>query len=441
MLKNLNFQSKIVCLIILTVGLQQFPVIRVGGSFKVYELLAILLLVINLFGIKQIRFVSILKFYALGFFVLSPAISLLLSYTFLDYPTGFYNRYPDAESFKFNYWVFPVLQLIYMFFNYVVFYSIIEARKIFEIFNRLVKLIIWIGSGIAIYSLFAMFIMDVVAKLPGFLQNKQEFIMRSTGLSQEPSFYVLYQTWVVLFVFYSKQLFHKWTWILLLSLNVISLVFTFSTTLVALILIIGLSFFIFRNPLKIKLALLGCIAVSALVIYVILLNSSNWDYIETFFINKLTNFFSAPDHTMDSGSFRSFTARIGLAIFGEYPLFGVGVGNSIYYMYQFENKMGIVVFGERLFAGSFPQNAFSIVLSEQGVFGVLFFILLLAKMFMEFRKYRNYNNYSRMFFIGFLFNIAALMTIAPIYSLFIWVFPALGIGYINHRIKYEQVAD
>jgi O-antigen ligase len=337
--------------------------------------------------------------------------------------------------------VFPVLQLIYMFFNYVVFYSIIEARKIYELFNRLVKLMVWIGTGIAIYSLFAMFVVDVVAKLPEFLQNKKEFLMRSTGLSQEPSFYVLYQTWLVLFVFYSKNLFNKWTWFLLLGLNIISLVFTFSTTLVALILIIGLSFFILKNPLKIKLLLLGGIAVSTLVVYVILLNSSNWDYIETFFINKLTNFFSSPDHTLDSGSFRSFTTRIGFAIFGQYPLFGVGVGNSIYYMYQFENKMGIIVFGERLFAGSFPQNAFSIVLSEQGIFGVLFFMLLLGKMFVEFWKFRNYDNYSRMFFIGFLFNVAALMTIAPIYSLFIWVFPALGIGYINHKIKYEHAVE
>lgn len=435
MFKHLNLETKIVCLIILTIGFQQFPVIRVGGSFKIYELFAIALLMISLFSLRQIRFVTMLKFYAFGFFVLSPAISLLLSYLFLDYPSGFYNKYLAASSFKFNYWIFPALQLMYMFFNYVVYYSITEAKKLFEVFDKVLIALIWIGTGIALYSLFAMFIVDVISKLPEFLQNKQEFKFRSTGLSQEPSFYVLFQTWIVLIIFYAKKLFSKTTWIGLFTVNLISLVFTFSTTLVALILIIGLSFFILKNPIKIKLTLLAGIVVLSLVVYVILLNSSNWNYIETFFINKLTNFFSAPRHTMDSGSFRSYTTRIGLAIFKDFPFFGVGVGNSIYYMYIYEHKMGILVFGEKLFAGSFPQNSFSIVLSEQGILGGLFFAALLGKMFLEFWKYRNRDEFSRMFFIGYLFNIAALMTIAPVYSLFIWVFPAVGMGYINYNFK------
>lgn len=442
MFKNLNLETKIVCLIILTIGFQQFPVLRVGGSFKIYELFAISLLLISLFGLRRIRFVSLLKFYAFGFFVLSPTISLICSYIFLDYPSGFYNKYLAANSFKFNYWIFPALQLLYMFFNYVVFYTIAEAKKLFEVFDKVVVTLVWIASGIALYSLFAMFVVDIVSKLPDFLQNKQEFKFRSTGLSQEPSFYVLFQTWIVLIVFYSKRLFSRPAWLCFFILNLISLLFTFSTTLVALILIIGLSFFILKNPIKIKLGLLAAILLVCLVVYIILLNSSNWNYIETFFINKLTNFFSAPQHTLDSGSFRSYTTRIGLAIFKDFPFFGVGVGNSVYYMYLYEHKMGILVFGEKLFAGSFPQNSFSIVMSEQGIFGALFFLALLGRMFWEFWKYRNRDSFSRMFFMGYLFNIAALMTIAPIYSLFIWVFPAVGMGYLHYNFKNnDETAD
>ena len=436
MFKQLNIETKLVCLIIFTIGMQQFPVIRVGGSFKIYELLAMCLLFISLFSLSKVRFINFFQLYAFGFFVLSPVLSLLYAYIILDYPNGFFLKYPGAvESFKFNYWVFPILQLIYMCFNFATINYIVKSEKLFGIFKRVLKITIWIGAVIALYSIFAMFVVDIIAKLPSFIQFKQEYQFRSSGLSQEPSFYVLYQAWVVFIAFYSKKLFSNLTWIGLFSINAIALLFTFSTTLVALILVILMTFFFLKNPPKIKIFILVGLALFIGGLYILLLNSSNYNYLETFFINKLANFFSAPQHTLDSGSYRSYTTRIGFEIFKKYPLFGVGVGNSIYYMYLFQNKMGILVFGERLFAGSFPQNGFSMVLSEQGIVGGVFFLLFLIKMFLEFWKYRNHDNYCRMFFIGYLFNVAALMTIAPLYSLFIWIFPALGIGYIKHIVK------
>ena len=80
---------------------------------------------------------------------------------------------------------------------------------------------------------------------------------------------------------------------------------------------------------------------------------------ETLFLNKATNFFYAPDHTLDSGSFRSYTGRIGWEIFYNQPLLGVGVGNSVYYMHLYEFKMGIVNFGDTLSLGIFPQNLYA----------------------------------------------------------------------------------
>ena len=439
--KKLDLETKLVCLIIFSIGFQQFPVIRIGGSFKIYELLAICLLGVNLFTPTKSRYSSYINLYTFCFFIVSPLLSYISSYIFLDYPSGFYRTYEDTDSFKFNYWIFPGLQLVYMFFNYTAFNSIVKSKKIYDYFTDIIKICIWIGTGIAAYSLFAMFIVDFIAKLPEFLQNKHEYGFRSTGLSQEPSFYVLYQTWVVLMIFYSKNLFSKKLWILLLSLNVVSLLFTFSTTLVALALIILFCFFILKNSFKTKIWLLAVISVTLVGLYLIAISNSNWDYVEFYFINKLTNFFSAPQHTLDSGSFRSYTSRIGTEIFKLHPLTGVGVGNSIYYMYLFEDKMGILIFGERLLPGSFPQNAFSSVLSEQGIIGGIFFVLLLLKSLYLFWSYRNHDNYCRMFFTGFLFNLVTMGTIAPVYSLFLWVFIALGLGYIRNIASQDNHVD
>jgi hypothetical protein len=436
-LKRFDLETRLTCLIIFTIGCQQFPIIRIGGSFKLYELFAICLLFLNLFSVSKdrLRF-SKISFFVFGVFIISPAISYIHSLIFLPYPEGFYRTYSKtASSFKFNYSIFPALQLLYMFFNYRVFESITKSVKLYFSFERIVRACIWIGTIIAFYSFFAMFFVDIIAKLPEYLQNKTPYHFRSSGLSQEPSFYVLYQTWIVLFIFYSKKLFSKSLWTILMIINGISLLLTISTTLVALILILVGSFFVLKNSFKIKIGLFILLCFLATLIYLVIMSTSSGPLIEALFINKLTNFFSAPEHTLDSGSFRSYTARIGVAIFKQYPVFGVGVGNSVYYMHLYGDKMGIVIFGETLFAGSFPQNTFSMVLSEQGILGGTFLFLLLFQLIKEFWKYRNYDTYCRMFFIGFLFNVASMITIAPIYSMFLWVFPALGIGYIRNVIK------
>lgn len=439
--RYLDLKSKIVILIILFIGFQQFPVIRAGGSFKLYELLALCLLGISLFQVRTVK--ENLKFlrYPYLFFVVSPIISFFLALIFLEYPYGFYRQYLETDSFKFNYYIYPILQMIYMFFNYAVFSAILRTKKIYNFLPIIFKYSIYIGTMIALYSLFAMFFFDPISKLPAIIQNKHEYLFRSVGFSQEPSFYILYQTWIVLLVFYSRKFFSHYVWILIFSVNLLSLVFTFSTTLISLVLILFLTLFIFKSSAKKKIFIGAFMVFSLFAILYSLNGSSNWEYFESFFINKITNFFSSPDHTLDSGSFRSYTSRIGIAIFKDYPIAGVGVGNSIYYMYVYENKMGIILFGETLFAGSFPQNAFSIVLSEQGVFGIAFLIALLVKIGSIFWKYRSYDNYCKMFFIGYLFTLSSMISIAPVYSLFIWVFPAVGLGYIFNVVKKYNNLD
>ncbi|MDR2406842.1 MAG: O-antigen ligase family protein [Bacteroidales bacterium] len=437
---------KIIFLIIVLIGFQQFPVIRIGGSLKIYEILAILLLFINILTFqydkvhrnhridRKLLFVWIL-------FVLSPIISLLYNYCMLGYPKSFYIEYPNASnSFKFNYWVFPWLQLLYVAFNFATFSTIYNSTLIYERLNlkRVIMVFVIIGTIIALYSLIALMTYDVIQYLPSFIQNKTLYTTRSCGLSQEPSFYVLYQGWVVLFTYYSKRFFRKPIWLFMIILNSISLLLTLSTTLLALIIILFISIFVLKNKFKIRL-LSVCVAFSiALCGYFYLLKNNLFSLFESYFVVKVSNFFSGDiTHTLDSGSFRNYTARIGLHMFYDYPITGVGVGNSIYYMHEYDAQMGVISYGERLHSGSFPQNLFTCVLSEQGLIGGISLIVILLILVRLVWKNRNRNTLCRIFFIGGLFNIAAMFSIAPIYSLFLWVFLSFILGYYKYIDKLK----
>ena len=48
--KRISNATKLLLIIVLLIGFQQFPVIYIGGSFKIYELLGLILFF--LYGIK-----------------------------------------------------------------------------------------------------------------------------------------------------------------------------------------------------------------------------------------------------------------------------------------------------------------------------------------------------------------------------------------------------
>src|ERR1700710_2890881 len=136
---SMSFKNKLLFLIIVLIGFQQFPVIRVGGSFKIYELLAIIVMFINLIQIKDVKFVKIVSIFAFLFFVVSPIFSYLYLNFFIGYPSAYYTRFPHAaESFKHNFYVFPLLQMIYMFFNFAVFNSLLSATELYRNFEQFV---------------------------------------------------------------------------------------------------------------------------------------------------------------------------------------------------------------------------------------------------------------------------------------------------------------
>lgn len=431
-----SIKDKLLYLIIILLGFQQFPVVRVGGSFKVYELIAVILLLISTFKLSDTGKIPKITFIALLFFIVSPVISFIYSNFFLPYPSGFFSHYADTStSFKYNYYIFPVLQLFLMCLCVFIFSNIIAAESLYFNFDKLLKSCIFFGTIICFYSFIALNGFDFVASLPNFIQNKFPQV-RATGLSQEPGTYVLYQTWITLFVIYSKHLYSKKKWLFLLIINGGALLLTTSTTLVILLfMFIFTPLYIKKMKFSLKRFFLALFAIGIAFLYVVysdLLETLQY----TFFV-KINTFVIATNNTNDSGGMRHYTSSIGYDIFLHNLIFGVGVGRSQYYMYQYEFKEGITYFYERLWAGSSPQNLYATVLSEQGVIGAIFFILLIIKIFSVFWANRNKSKYHKMFLIGSTFNIFAMLAIYPAYHLFLWMYMALGLGYVRYFNKYK----
>jgi O-antigen ligase len=249
-------------------------------------------------------------------------------------------------------------------------------------------------------------------------------------MSQEPSVYVLYQTWIVLFSYYSKKLFRK-TGFVLIGINTLSWILTFSTALLAFFAILTVSFFVLEIPRRIRyfsVLIMGVIVLGGVTF--IAKNNEVSAYLNLIYVNKALDFFTFPDHTRSSGAMRIYTVRLGYEIFKEHPVVGVGVGNSVYHMNGHDSKTGIR--GARLNPGIFPLNTFCCVLAEQGLIGGIALVGFIWVIFRSSWKHRNRDKLCKVFFIGTLFNISTMLSIAPVYCLYIWVFLSLSFGYYKY---------
>lgn len=351
--------------ILITIGFQQFPVVNVGGSLKIYEVIGLAML--WYYGLRLGD--NIFAYMLFGFFIVSPILSLMAFYMMDGDVTSFYRAYRETEGkFRFNIYIFPLLQLLFMVVNYVVYYYLYYNRWIYRHFEFVKKWIVIIGTCIAVYSVASMFIGDVVTKLPEFIQNKHVYEFRSSGFSQEPSFYILYQGWIVLLAFFSKRTFNTLWWILILLINILALIFTFSSTLVVFVGVIALMVFVF-SKLRYKLFYLALLCGVLTAGYVTLSRYVDVKMLNYAFVDKVEDFLFGKDDAGGSGGFRHYESTLGWIMFKENPVVGVGVGNSIYYMHVAAKKSSIIPMDEQLHPGSFPPNTFACVFAEQGIVG------------------------------------------------------------------------
>lgn len=201
--RGLLYKSDILILIFFFIGCQQFPIMRIGGPIKVYELLGLFLLM--RYGIKKPR--DLVTWGMFIMFVLSPILSWFNSW-FVDIPISYYSRYPEASnSVKFGGRIYSFFQLLFSIVSYCVAYNIIYSKNLWIRFDRWIRTLIKIGVVISIVGMIDAFVFNPIAMLPDFIQNVGEYKGRNNGLFLEPGMYVLYQTWITLFSFVYRDRF------------------------------------------------------------------------------------------------------------------------------------------------------------------------------------------------------------------------------------------
>lgn len=414
-------------LVFVFIGFNQFPIINIGGKLKIYDLLGIYIL----FKYKH----SCPKnFTMLGFlilFIVSPLLSFISS-LFIEIPSNFYFKYPEAlNSIKFGSKIFSILQMLFAFYNFAVVVAIYREKSLYENLSSWMRKIIIIATAISVYSIISAFTIDVIATyFPKIIQNFAKQPFRSHGFFMEPGYYIPYQTWITLFAFALRKTFKYGN--IIFIINALSLLLTMSSVLAALFLVLITVPFIFKTSFKVRITTIAAITLFAVSLYVCLEHFGLTNMALYVLFEKIENFFTSPEHTLDSGAFRNFTSRIGLEIFGLYPITGVGVGNSVFYMHLFEYKMGIVTWGEELSLGVMPLSLFSSLLAEQGIIGGIALVMVIFGTIITLWKYKNKGYYSKYFLIGGLVNIGSMFSIPMVYSLYLWVFLALGLGYCNY---------
>lgn len=423
--------------IIVLIGCQQFPALNITGStLKIYDILSAII------GIKyRIKINDTFTFLVFLLFVIAPTISTLYGYFIIGYPDNFFIHYASERkvltSLKFNYYFFPLFQLIFMYLNFICIVAIYQCDKLYENINKLIRSVVIGGTIISILSILALMGLNIINIFPSFLNGIRFYATRNQGFSIEPGNYILYQTWVTLFAIYSKRFFSKKKWKIIMGINLLSLLLTFSSGLSVLLVITCCIPFIFKSSIKTKLSIIISLIIIITVTISILKYYDLYDIAYYTLYDKLANFFEAPHHTLDSGAFRSYTTRLGFEIWKDFPILGVGYGMSLYHIHAYDSKLQIIQYGEILAPGIQPQNSYSLAFAEMGIIGGSALIIFLLIIIYRLWKCRNDNSLCKFFLIGALFNIAILNSLYPLYSLYLWVFLTLGFGYCK-RINIKS---
>ena len=419
-----------------------FVISIAGGTFKWYEIISFLLLVYLFFFTKKIQ-INKISFLLLLLFVLSPIISDLYSCIIKPFERDvyrlYYSRFPEAQkSLRCNFIFSTVYSLSLSLGVFSILYFLINSSYIYNHQEKVTKLFIYCGTIVAIYSLYQFFAIsflglpDIVPSLLDHRNFKGEFgNHRVGGFSIEPGSYIFIQSIVVITLIFERKIFSRSKRFVFIIINVLALLFTMSSSIIIFFCVIVIYILIFsKNRFARWCCILGiCLSI---LVYPLLNNLTN-NTLKYTFITKLHNYTSYTGHTLDSGAMRAFTKRIGYRIFFDHPLFGCGFGNSFFYMPLYEYDMGIEIWGERLNPSMTPQNNFSKILAEQGIFGIISFLLFFYYSIKEFYKYRE-DKMCLMYLIisilllGYNFTGGVYLT-----NLFIWLNLGLGLNYRKYK--------
>jgi hypothetical protein len=443
----------VILLIFITIFYQQVVVINVGGSFKLYEFLGLILVVLFLLSDNKIIHSkhSLCLFIA---FVLAPIPGNFIN-LLNPIKLSYYETFPAAATkLRFNIWIAPILIYLYYLLNWTVINSIIGSKLVFQNHKKVIRVFIISGSLVSFYSLYGYFFVprgfpDLVPSFLDFRNSTPLNSHRPAGFSAEPGSYILILMWQFLYLLYIPHLFkEKIIQRGLLIITIVLLLLTQSSSLIAVFGAVVIYYF-FLNGWSSRLYLIITL-LCLLVIVTYLIHYFELESLVTYvFYEKVANFFSKSDYSnfTDSGQIRSYTNYLGIQIFKDHPFFGVGGGNSYFYLWAYEQGQptGIITYD------MLPQSTHGKILAELGLLGYipffLFFTLTIWHLFKKLKRRSldllTVNKYSRAVyragFIGTVATFGMLISIAPEYNLFIWVNIALILNWYTHENRQYEI--
>ncbi|MCB9228515.1 MAG: O-antigen ligase family protein [Deltaproteobacteria bacterium] len=429
--------SVILCLFFL-IYYQQIFTIHIGGSLKIYECLLVVLLFLSLPQPAVSDGICFLLFF---FFVICPFMGLILYYTEIVNPEGYYYRFPEARQWqRFNPWIAPILICFYDLLNWVGFNTISGSELVYKNQNRLIRVFIFSGVLVILYSFYAHMMVyrfgfpDII---PDFLDSRNarpEHEPRISGFSAEPGTFIFLLAWMLLYLIWKKHLFQNYVRWALILLVLSAIMMTSSSAILALVFAFIFCGFLCASGLVLRRMILS----SLLVCSAIFMAKDHPDLhaMRYAFGEKIIYFLSGARHTNDSGAMRHYTSRLGIELLRDYPVFGVGSGNSYFHLWQYEFATETIPTIERISHSMPPQNAHAKILAERGFLGYGFLLAFFFSIVMKFRRKRREGNISSSdFFLGITSSMMfflMMFSVYPVYSFFLWINTAL----LNNQLNF-----
>lgn len=339
---------------------------------------------------------------------------------------------------RFNIYFVPILILLYYFFNWVSINYIIGSRWVFNNRFKLVKIYIYSGTIVSLYSLYGLIFVyylglpDLVPGMIDYRNSNPTFQIRPTGFSAEPSSYIVMLSWIMLLLLFLPNLYNKRKKYFLVFINGLVLLLTLSSAIIAFAGSI-LFYYMFFSGLKKFLNIFLILLFVILLIYLFIGYYVDIEYIQYTFFDKVIELFTPPETIVSSGQFRSYTSWLGFEVFKDYPFLGVGGGNSYFYLFNYEKNISIQSYGFELTHSVAPMNIYTKVLAELGILGFILLIVFIIYSFYTFAKFHKEDEFFKIGLIGIVMTSGFFLSVYPEYSLFLWINLALCLNVLYHR--------
>lgn len=428
-------QIKLINLILAFGFFQQVLVINVGGSVRLSDLLCLIGGVAVVFNQKKFRGLPLIILFA--FFVISPLIGQLLAIIkFTDFNRFYAIFGKEASGLRYDRTLASII--IYLYYLIVFLYAALLSTCELNEFNfkKLTKTFIFAGLFTCTYSLYGFLIVRGFGApdlIPSFLDSRNNTPIsevRPSGFSSEAGDLSFMLVWVLFLLTFQKKLFSSGFSFASKILVTITLIASFSSGIVSLFIsIIFYNIFWNRNFLPLVWTILF-----GLIVVGIALNNPAVAFVLHQKILKVFEGMMTGAFPVGSAGIRGYHWYLGLELFKDNMLFGVGGGGSYFHLWRYD------IWGEAELDG--PKNLYIKVASETGLFGVsLLFIFYYIVIRDALRLKKIDAQFSSLLFISLLYFSLSITALSTIYSLWVWMVFLLIFFRGQHILRKHRLSE